>query len=266
MITACNDASRAISDSVAEAINTCVPADYVTPLIQLVHANLVRWDDDFYGRWYVRHGEDLYEPYASVNQVIRWTTPEANALRRWKMRNPDNVTAADAGSYQHKRIEEAVRAMIITNGKDYDKRERQHSPFYYIDQFFEEQGLIPLVPELTITHRTLRYAGTIDLLCWQSATKSLVILDWKTGKKRPSHKVQQEFYIEALRTWLPAYALPSIRAHICTVDGDGFRIKMHEPIGPLGNRVQERMSFITDPDVWEAIVPPKGDFHFELYK
>ena len=71
-------------------------------------------------------------------------------------------------------------------------------PYYTAVQWWEQQGLTPIAPEMQLVSEEHGYGGTIDMPC-RSRDGCLALLDWKTSKAIwPEHIIQVSAYEKLL--------------------------------------------------------------------
>jgi hypothetical protein len=87
--------------------------------------------------------------------------------------------AATFGSHVHQAVDFMLRGVL-----DWDALDVALVPYVIgARRFIDESGLVVIASEMRVYHKTLRFAGTLDLLAEWKGQRSLI--DFKTGSQVP---------------------------------------------------------------------------------
>jgi hypothetical protein len=135
--------------------------------------------------------------YPSVTTVIRDTSPTPYGLLAWYAKhgmqdaNRLRDDAAEYGTSLHIDIARIMSGEVVTPDS-----ERKAKDLMAWVAFCKERNVEPVAVEIPLVSRTLKIAGTCDLVCWLDFGKGreLAIIDIKSGGSYEDHAVQLDMY------------------------------------------------------------------------
>lgn len=155
-------------------------------------------------RYKLSDGKTIVPGVTTITRQLGWNTDVLVAWARreaLKGNDPDKMRddAADAGTCAHYLIECHIKRktpdLSDFTGNQIEKAEKAYGAYL---QWESETGIKPLKSEPKLVHETLRYGGTIDLICKKNG--ELWLVDFKTSSNiYPEHIIQVAAYGELWR-------------------------------------------------------------------
>lgn len=90
------------------------------------------------------------------------------------------------------------------------------------ERFTRECVAGSLISEALLAHKTLRYAGTLDRICWLH-DGGMVIPDWKTGGENPAFEIQLAAYRMLIEDNIGALGLRP-----CEIPSKWMIVRLHD--------------------------------------
>ena len=138
--------------------------------------------------------------YPSVTTVIRDTSPTPYGLLQWYAKhgmqeaNRLRDEAAEYGTSLHIDIARIMSGEVVTPDS-----ERKAKDLMAWVAFCNERNVEPIAVEIPLVSKTLKVAGTADLVCRLDfgGRRELAMVDIKSGGSYEDHAVQLDMYVRA---------------------------------------------------------------------